>query len=90
MEITTGLGRSTRRVVLAVAVAVALAAATVLVMQQQAAEAQIGGGLGNLFQSIVCPILIAVRNAFAGGPFGDFVTTLLNQFLVAFGCAPSG
>jgi hypothetical protein len=90
MDITTGISRSTRRLVVALMVAFALAAATLLVMQQQPAEAQIGGGLGNLFQSIVCPILIAIRNAFAGGPFGDFVTTLLNQFLVAFGCAPSG
>lgn len=41
------------------------------------------------FRQIVCPILIAVRNAFASGPFGGFVTPILNALLQAFGCAPS-
>ena len=40
-------------------------------------------------RQIVCPILFAVRNAFAGGPFGGFVTPILNSLIQAFGCAPS-
>ena len=40
-------------------------------------------------RQIVCPILIAVRNAFASTPFGGFVTPILNALLAAFGCAPS-
>lgn len=38
---------------------------------------------------IVCPILIAIRNAFASTPFAGFVTPILNSLLAAFGCAPS-
>ena len=87
MEITTGL--STRRLFVALLVAFTLAAVALVVMQPQAAEAQLAG-IGDLIRSIVCPILIAVRNAFADGPFGGFITPILNQFLVAFGCAPSG
>lgn len=41
-------------------------------------------------QAIVCPILFSVRNAFAAGPFGGFVTPILNQLLAAFGCTASG
>jgi hypothetical protein len=41
-------------------------------------------------QAIVCPILFSVRNAFASGPFGGFVTPILNQLLAAFGCTASG
>ena len=52
--------------------------------------AQIGGDFGDFFRSIVCPILLAVINAFDDGPFGGFVSQILNSFLVAFGCAPSG
>jgi hypothetical protein len=39
--------------------------------------------------SIACPILFAVRNAFAGTPFGSFVTPILNAIIRGFGCAPS-
>ena len=68
----------------------AAAAAAAVVALPGADAAQIGGDFGEFFRSIVCPILLAVRNAFADGPFGGFVTQILNQFLVAFGCAPSG
>jgi len=40
-------------------------------------------------QSIVCPTLLAIRAAFANTPFGGFVTPILNNLIVAFGCAPS-
>lgn len=39
--------------------------------------------------AIVCPTLLAIRNAFANGPFAGFVTPILNNLIVAFGCAPS-
>ncbi len=101
MEISTGISgahlRSTRTRLFAVLVAFALIAGSLLLIQQQASAApapavtaQIGGDFGNFFQSIVCPILLSIRNAFSGGFFGDFVTPIINQFLVAFGCAPSG
>ena len=53
------------------------------------ASAQIGD-IGAFIRSIVCPILFSVRAAFAGGPFGGFVTPILDQLLVAFGCTASG
>ena len=68
----------------------ASAAAAAVVALPGVDAAQFGGDIGELIRSIVCPILLAVRNAFADGPFGGFVTQILNQFLVAFGCAPSG
>jgi hypothetical protein len=37
-----------------------------------------------------CPILLAVRNAFASSPFFSFVVAALQPFLVLFGCVPSG
>lgn len=40
-------------------------------------------------RQIVCPILLAVRNAFAASPFFSFVAAILNSLLVGFGCAPS-
>lgn len=46
--------------------------------------------VGNFIRSIVCPILVSVRNAFASGPFGGFVTPILNNLLAAFGCTASG
>jgi hypothetical protein len=39
--------------------------------------------------AIVCPTLLAIRAAFANTPFGGFVTPILNNLIVAFGCAPS-
>jgi hypothetical protein len=98
METTAGiLGGSLRKRLATVLVAFALVAGSLLLVQQQASAApapavtaQIGGDFGNFFQSIVCPILLSIRNAFSGGFFGDFVTPIINQFLVAFGCAPSG
>jgi len=41
------------------------------------------------FRQIVCPILLAIRNAFAASPFFSFVVGILNTLLVRFGCAPS-
>ena len=41
------------------------------------------------FRQIVCPILIAVRNAFASSPFFAFVRAAINPLIVAFGCSPS-
>jgi hypothetical protein len=106
MEITPGLGgatvRNTRMRLSSLLVAFALVAGSLLLIQQRAdaapaavaaAVALPGAGaaqLGDLIQSIICPILLAVRNSFASGPFSDFVTPLISQFLVAFGCAPSG
>lgn len=40
-------------------------------------------------RQIVCPILLAVRNAFAASPFFSFVAAIINSLLVGFGCAPS-
>ena len=85
--------------------AMLLASGTLLLVQQRAdaapagaaVAASIAGGtgataqidIGALIRSIVCPILIAVRNAFAGTPFFSFVQPILNQLLVFFGCTPS-
>ena len=98
METTAGhFGGALRKRLATLLVAFALVAGSLLLVQQQASAApapavtaQIGGDFGNFFQSIVCPILLSIRNAFSGGFFGDFVTPIINQFLVAFGCAPSG
>ena len=100
MEITNGVSggtvRSTRMRLFSLLVAFALIAGTLLLIQQRAdaaparPAAAATAQFGDVISSIVCPILLAVRNAFSGGIFGDFVTPLLNQFLVAFGCAPSG
>ena len=54
------------------------------------APAQINIDVGALIRSIVCPILFAVRDAFDDGPFGGFVTPILNNLLAAFGCTASG
>ena len=98
MDTTAGyFGGALRKRLATLLVAFALVAGSLLLVQQQASAApapavtaQIGGDFGNFFQSIVCPILLSIRNAFSGGFFGDFVTPIINQFLVAFGCAPSG
>jgi hypothetical protein len=86
--------RSARRRLSTLLVAFALAAGVLLLLQQQAhaAPQAVAGGaaqIGGLISSLLCPILLAIRNAFTGG-FFDFVAEILNQFLVAFGCAPSG
>jgi hypothetical protein len=56
-------------------------AAAVVVSGPGAAQLEIG--------AITCPILLAVRAAFANSPFAGFVVPILNQLIVAFGCAPS-
>jgi hypothetical protein len=99
-------GGSVRTRLSTLLVAFALVAGSLLLIQQQADAAPASaaaavvalpgvdaaqiGDIGDLIRSIVCPILLAVRNAFDDGPFGGFVTPILNQFLVFFGCAPSG
>ncbi len=45
--------------------------------------------VGALIRQIVCPILITLRNAFAGSPFFNFVAPILNGLIIGFGCAPS-
>ena len=40
-------------------------------------------------RQFVCPILLAVRNAFASSPFFSFVAAAINPLLVAFGCTVS-
>ncbi len=64
--------------------ATAVAAASIVAPTLDGASAQIN------FAAIVCPILLAIRNAFANSPFFSFVDAILNQLLVFFGCAPSG
>lgn len=102
---TVGETRSTRVRVASLALAMLLAAGALLLVQQRAdaapggaaVAASIAGGdavtaqidIGALIRSIVCPILVAVRNAFAGTPFFGFVEAILNQLLVSFGCTPS-
>ena len=93
MDFITGIGgaafrSAARRLAVPFAV-LAFAVGGVLLIQQQSAGAQLGD-IGDLIRSIVCPILLAVRNAFADTFIGSIVTPILNQFLVAFGCAPSG
>ena len=45
--------------------------------------------VGELIRQIVCPILLSVRNAFAGSPFFSFVAAIIDQLLVSFGCVIS-
>lgn len=40
-------------------------------------------------RQFVCPILIAVRNAFARSPFFSFVAAAINRLIVRFGCGVS-
>lgn len=40
-------------------------------------------------RQFICPILIAVRNAFASSPFFSFVAAAINPLLIAFGCGVS-
>lgn len=101
----TSGARSERLRVSSLIVALAIMAATLLVVQQRAEAAPVGapaaaaiaapaldGASAQIidFAAIVCPILLAIRNAFADSPFFSFVEAILNQLLVAFGCAPSG
>ncbi|MDQ3896513.1 MAG: hypothetical protein M3326_04530 [Actinomycetota bacterium] len=86
-----------------VVAAMALVLAMVVLIQHRADAAPAAGGAAvasvagvhseaaqiNIAQ-IVCPILLAVRNAFASTPFFSFVQPILDQLLVAFGCTISG
>lgn len=40
-------------------------------------------------RQFVCPILLAIRNAFAGSPFFGFIAAALDPIIASFGCAPS-
>ncbi len=91
--------------VAAMAMAVLLAAATLLLVQQRAdaapagaaVAASIAGGDGvtaqidiaGLIQSIVCPILLSLRNAFDDVPFFGIVLPIIDGLLALFGCTPS-
>lgn len=92
-----GVTRSARLRTASLVLAVLLAAGTLLVMQQRAdaapaaasVTAQIGGDIGQLIQSIVCPILQEIRSAFADSPFFGFVQPIIDSLLQLFGCSPS-
>ena len=85
-----------------VLVAFALIAGTLLMVQHRAEAAPsapvaaaiaapaVAAQIQINFAAIVCPILISIRNAFASSTFFSFVSPILNQLLVGFGCAPSG
>ena len=95
--------RGTRLRLSSLLIAFAMLAGSLLLVQQQADAAPAGAGPVAAvaapgldaaaqinIQAIVCPILFAVRDAFDDGPFGGFVTPILNQLLAAFGCTASG
>ena len=95
--------RGTRLRLSSLLIAFAMLAGSLLLIQQRADAAPAGAGpvaavavpahdaaqIINI-QAIVCPILFSVRDAFDDGPFGGFVTPILNQLLAAFGCTASG
>jgi len=62
----------------------ATAVAAVALPAPAAANAQID------IRQFVCPILFAIRDAFAGTPFFGIVAAALDPILAAFGCLPSG
>jgi hypothetical protein len=66
----------------------AAVAAVALPSADAGANAQID--VGALIRQIVCPILIAIRNAFAAIPFFAIAVPILNDLIVSFGCGPSG
>jgi hypothetical protein len=95
-------GRSTRTRVSAVLAALALVLAMFVMVQQRADAAPAGNGTAAAvsvvsggdaaqinFNQIICAALISIRNSFANSPFFAFVAAIINQFIVAFGCAPS-
>lgn len=88
----------------AIVVAVALVAATFVVAARPAdaspvrapvaaaVAAPVAGSAVSAqiqFGQFVCPILLAVRNAFASSPFFSFVVAAINPLLIRFGCIPS-
>ncbi len=94
--------RRTRLRVAAVIAALALLLAMFVVVHESldaapagavvaASVASVGSGEAAQinFNQILCGILISVRNAFATTPFAGFITPILNQLIVAFGCSPS-
>jgi hypothetical protein len=84
--------RTLRMRIGAVIAAFALVFAMLVMVQDRADAAPVTRGAVaeqiNI-SSIVCPTLLAIRAAFANTPFGGFVTPILNNLIVAFGCAPS-
>ncbi len=87
----------------AVVAALAIVLAMFVVVQERAdaapqaaaaaaVAAAVGGGAGAAqidFRQFICPILIAIRNAFAASPFFAFIQAIINQLLAQFGCLPS-
>jgi hypothetical protein len=53
------------------------------------AASVVSGGDAAQFNNIFCSILLSVRNAFAGTPFGGIVVAIINPLIAAFGCSPS-
>ncbi len=55
-----------------------------------AATASVSGANAQIdIRQIVCPILISLRNAFAGTFIAPFANPILSALIVSFGCAPS-
>lgn len=55
-----------------------------------AAAVTAGGAAAQIdFRQFICPILLAIRNAFATSPFFGFIQAIINQLLAQFGCLPS-
>jgi len=98
MNTTGGVAvRSLRLRVSSLLVASLLVFSAVLLLQHRAeaaparpaaVTAQID--VGALIRQIACPILVSVRNAFAGSPFFSFAAPILNSLLASFGCNASG
>ena len=98
-------GRSLRLRASSVFVALALVFAAMIVVQHRAdaAPAAAGAAVAAValpapaaanaqidFRQFVCPILFAIRAAFANTPFFGIVAAALDPILAAFGCLPSG
>ena len=91
-----GVTKSARQRAASVVLVVLLAAGTLLLVQQRADAAPAGaavtaqiGNIGELIRSIVCPILLEVRDAFSDSAFFGFIEPILNALLALFGCTAS-
>ena len=82
----------------AVLAGVALLFALVVLVQDRADATTSGGPVAAAVAGadaqincspIFCPILLSIRNAFAGSPFFGFIAAAINALLIAFGCIPS-
>lgn len=94
--------RSMRTRAFSVVAAFALVLATLVLVQHRAdaapassavvaSVAAVGGAVVAQIdiRSIVCPILLSLRNAFATSPFFAFILPTLNALIAGFGCSPS-